>query len=104
MMIMVMSTFRLNTCNNAALHPTWLSSLQLGSALTFIRNIVLQIAGILSLLLARVEDQAIRTQRPPGLASLTGPVLITLLRVREHESFVRQRGVGWTSKQDTRTN
>ena len=75
---------------------TRLGSLQVVSALTLVRNVVLEITGILAIRLVRVEHQAVRTQGPPGLTPLTGPVLVALIYVFEDEALIRQLGEGWT--------
>ena len=75
---------------------TRLGSLQVVSALTLVRNVVLEITGILAIRLVRVEHQTVRTQGPPGLTPLTGPVLVALIYVFEDEALIRQLGEGWT--------
>jgi len=83
--------------NAAGVHPVltgtvgiaWFRPLQSRSSFTFVRNIVFEITGVLALLLVRVEHEAVRTQRPPALTIEAGPVLVTLVGVREQETVLR---------------
>ena len=60
-----------------------------------------EVAGVLSVLLVRVEHEAVRADSPPTVSVLTCPVFVALVRVGKVEVFLRQLGVGRTSATET---
>ena len=70
--------------SNLMLTPlTWFRALLIRSAFTLVGNIRLEVAGILPVRLLWVKNEAVRAERPPGLAFHACPVLVTLLWILE---------------------
>ena len=65
------------------LTPTWLRSLELLSSCALVGHIVSEVTGVLTILLVRVEHQAVRAERPPTVPVLTRPELVALLGIGE---------------------
>ena len=62
---------------------TWFGALLIWSAFTLVWNICLEVAGILPVRLLWMKNEAIRAERPPGLAFHACPVLVALFWVLE---------------------
>ena len=73
---------------------TWFGPLLLGSVLALVGHICPEVARVLAALLAGVEHQPVRAQRPPGLPPLARPVLVALLLVLEDVGVRGELGEG----------
>ena len=62
---------------------TWFRALLIGSAFALVGNICLEVAGILSVRLLWMENEAVRAERPPRLAFDACPVLVALFWILE---------------------